>query len=326
MHLTTLRVLAFLSNGEEHSGEAMAEKLHMSRAAVWKHISELRQKGYAILSTAGKGYKLILPPDVPQQVEVHRYLEATLLGQEIIFLSECDSTNALLKSLAEEGAPEGIVLTANMQTAGRGRRGRTWLAEPGQALLFSVLLRPSLAPRELYGITLMAGVAVVEALAGLGYKATIKWPNDILLTNKKVCGILAEASGEIDHTSYVVLGIGINVASHPICEEYSCTSLQEQAPAPKRSRLLAQILNSLELNYKLYLNGHVQAIFDKWRTHSATLGQKVTAHTSQGDLTGVAKDINAEGSLIISLSSGKEVTVAAGDVSIRAAQGGSRVE
>ncbi|MDP3486376.1 MAG: biotin--[acetyl-CoA-carboxylase] ligase [Bacillota bacterium] len=317
MHSTTRQVLGALVDGAEHSGETIAVRLNISRAAIWKHISELRKLGYDIASAAGKGYILLHSPDTPYEAEVHRYLNPERLGTTIIYVEECDSTNALLKTKAEVNEAEGTVIVANAQSAGRGRRGRTWLAKPGQALLFSVLLRPPLPPRELFGLTLMAGVAAVEALLALGFEAKVKWPNDILLTGKKVCGILAEVNGEIDHTNYVVLGIGLNVTGHPHTQEYQCTDLSEHGSPPSRARLLAAFLQALEENYALFLRGELPFVFDKWRTYSDTLGRSVTAITPRGTHTGLAKDINSEGALVLELLSGEELIVAAGEVSVR---------
>ncbi|KAF0198065.1 MAG: BirA family transcriptional regulator biotin operon repressor / biotin-acetyl-CoA-carboxylase ligase [Bacillota bacterium] len=317
MHSTTRRVLCALSDGKEHSGEGIAVRLDISRVAVWKHISELRKLGYDIASAAGKGHKLLHSPNTPYEAEVHRYLTPERLGTTIIYVEECDSTNALLKHKAEMNEAEGTVIVANVQSAGRGRRGRTWLAQPGQALLFSVLLRPPLPPRELFGLTLMAGVAAVEALLALGFEAKVKWPNDILLTGKKVCGILAEVNGEIDHTNYVVLGIGLNVTGHPHTHEYQCTDLSEHSSPPTRAKLLAALLQALDENYSLFLQGELPFIFDKWRTYSDTLGRSVTAITPRGTHTGLAKDINSEGALVLELLSGEKLLVTAGEVSVR---------
>lgn len=317
MHSTTRHVLYALSDGKEHSGEAIAIHLDISRAAVWKHISELRKLGYDIASAAGKGYILLQSPETPYEAEVHRYLTPKRLGNKIIYVEECDSTNALLKSKAEMNGTEGTVIVTNVQNAGRGRRGRVWTAQPGQALLFSVLLRPPLPPRELFGLTLMAGVSAVETLLTLGFAAKVKWPNDILLAGKKVCGILAEVNGEIDHTNYVVLGIGLNVTGHPHTEEYQCTDLSEHSSPPSRAKLLATLLHALDENYELFLDGQLSIIFDKWRTYSDTLGRSVTAMTPQGTYTGLAKDINREGALVLELQTGEQLIVTAGEVSVR---------
>lgn len=322
MHQTTRSILSLLSRGTESSGEAIADLLGISRAAVWKHVSELRSLGYEVKSSPGKGYVLASTPDIPYEVEVHRHLAPQALGSSIIYITECESTNLLLKRRAGEGAREGTVIVTNSQTAGRGRRGRTWLAAPFESLLFSVLLRPPLPPRELFGLTLVAGVAVAQALHKMSYPAKLKWPNDILLGGHKVCGILAESSGELDHTEYVALGIGINVSGYPAGTEYRCTSLSEHGPTPKRAALLAALLTSLQEYYAKFLDGQLPEILNLWRDHSATLGCRVTAHTALGDIYGLAKDINPEGGLILELDDGTETIITAGEVSVRMHEGG----
>lgn len=317
MNQTTERVLAMLLSRGPLSGEAIASELNITRAAVWKHITELRTLGFGIESSTGKGYTLSHVPDSLEGPLVHRYMDAQLLGAEIIYHEQCGSTNTELKTLAESGAKEGLVVVANEQLAGRGRRGRTWLADKDEALLFSVLLRPPLPPAELAGLTLMAGVAVVEALITLGVSATLKWPNDVHISGKKACGILTEASGELDHTNYVILGVGLNVKGSPVSTDFPSTSLAAAGAVNPRAQVLAELLKHLEINYTMFLERRVTEILDKWRSYSHTLGRAVTAHTSQGSFSGIAKDITMQGALVITLDTGEERVVNAGDVSIR---------
>lgn len=317
MNQNTKRVLSMLLSGEPLSGETIALRLQITRAAVWKHITELRTLGFEIESSTGKGYTLAQAPDSLEAPLVHQYLPPQELGAEIIYREQCGSTNLELRALADTGAKEGLVMAADEQLAGRGRRGRAWLAKKGEALLFSVLLRPNLPPAQLSGLTLMAGVAVVEALGHLGVGATLKWPNDVLVEGKKICGILTEASGELDHTHYVILGIGLNVQGAPLSEEYQSTSLAAEGATLPRAQVLAEILKHIQLNYQLFLKQKVPEILDKWRKHTSTLGRAVTAHTGQGSFSGVAKDITPEGALIIALDNGQERLVNAGDVSLR---------
>jgi len=319
LHPTTVHILQLLLAEDCVSGEDLARELGLSRAAIWKHISELRSLGFTIAAQSGKGYVLQNCPDSLHQALVHAHFAPRTIGRQIIYLDECDSTNARLKHLAEEAAAPlaGLTLVTDRQSAGRGRRGRTWQAGPGEALLFSVLLYPPFPPSLLHGLTLMAGVAVVEALATLGVNTTLKWPNDVYLEGRKLCGILAETSAELDHTNYVVLGIGLNVSGHPPLLEQLPTDLYSAGIQPKRAEILAKILTSLEENYALFLDQRVDEIYDKWRLHSHTLGRRVTVHTLQGELSGVARDITSEGALLVTLDSGEEKIVTAGDVTVR---------
>ena len=311
------QVLSELLPGQTRSGQDIAKQLRVSRAAVWKHVNTLRTLGYEINSRTGGGYTLNSIPDHPHGVLVHQYFSPVTLGTTIIYLPECGSTNAELRLRAEAGAPAGLVITADEQYAGRGRRGRTWTAARGTALLFSVLLRPQMPPGELAGLTLVAGVAVAEALASLGVTATLKWPNDVHIEGKKVCGILAELSGEMDYTSYVILGVGLNVWDHPRSADYISTSLAAAGLRHSRARVLAAILASLEVNLDLFVFGHQAICLDKWRQMSSTLGRRVNVHTATETYTGVARDITPTGALIVDLDGGQEKIFTTGDVTIR---------
>ena len=311
------QVLSELLSGKARSGEDIARQLGISRAAVWKHVTTLRALGYGIDSRTGTGYTLTHIPDLPHAILVHQYYDPVELGKTIIYLPECGSTNAELRVRAEAGAPAGLVVTSDEQHAGRGRRGRTWTAARGTALLFSVLLRPEMPPGELTGLTLLAGVAVAEALRELGVIATLKWPNDVYIAGKKVCGILADLSGELDYTSYVILGIGVNVWDHPHGGEYSSTSLAAQGVGQNRAKVLAAILAALEVNIDLFRTGNQARCLEKWRQFSATLGKMVTVRGVSETYTGLARDINAEGALVVVLEDGQEKVLTAGDVTIR---------
>jgi len=314
---TTTRVLSELLSGQPRSGQAIAAALSISRAAVWKHINTLRALGYEISSRTRIGYTLTYIPDHPHGILVHQYYSPVSLGKSIIYLPECASTNSELRLRAEAGAPAGLVVAADEQHAGRGRRGRTWTAARGTALLFSVLLRPQMPPTELAGLTLVAGVAVVEALQHLGAIATLKWPNDVHIAGKKICGILTEQSGEIDATNYVILGIGVNVWAHPQGGDYVSTSLAAEGLRHSRASVLAAILAALEVNLDLFTQGQQALCLEKWRRFNTTLGRQVTVHGIGGTYAGLARDITPTGALVVTRDDGQERVVTAGDVSLR---------
>ena len=313
----TGKVLTLLHSHETISGEDLAATLGISRAAVWKHIGVLRGLGYDITSMAGVGYALRGGPDLPLKEEVHKYLTTEVLGRQLIYLDQCVSSNTELKALADAGAVEGTVIVIDYQSGGRGRRGRTWLAEPGSALLFSLLLRPPLPPRELFGLTLMAGMAIASVLRDLGLNCGLKWPNDILVDGRKICGILAEVSGEMDHTNHVILGAGLNLRGKPCLEGYQTASLDEYLRVPTRAEVLAQILIRMEVYYNRFCSGNLCAILSEWKSLSTTLGQKVVAHLPQSTIEGLAIDLSPSGGLIIQLESGERQEITFGEVSLR---------
>ncbi len=319
MHDMTTQVLSELLSGQTRSGQDIATRLGISRAAVWKHVTTLRTLGYEISSRTGAGYTLTLCPDHPHAVLVHQYYSPVTLGKTIIYLPECGSTNSELRLRAEAGAPAGLVIATDEQHEGRGRRGRTWTAARGTALLFSVLLRPQVPPGELAGLTLLAGVAVAEALKALGVSATLKWPNDVHIAGKKVCGILAELCGELDYTNYVILGIGVNVWDHPQGGDYISTSLAAEGLHMSRANVLAAILTSLEVNIGLFTAGQQVICLEKWRQLSTTLGRRVSVHTATATYTGLARDITPLGALVVALDDGLDKVFATGDVTLRGA-------
>ena len=188
------------ASGKEYvSGEAISKDLGITRAAVWKEIQALKNLGYGISALTHRGYRLLSVPDKLFADEIQYGLRTEKVGKRIFSYETLDSTNSVAARLGDEGLPEGVCVFAEYQKKGRGRLGRTWSSPKGQGILFSVLLRPELAPSEVSRLTLMAAVAVIRAIEGVtGLKPAVKWPNDVVHEGKKLCGILTEMSGEID--------------------------------------------------------------------------------------------------------------------------------
>ena len=213
----TLReaVLAALKDkkGEWVSGEALSGILKVSRTTVWKHVRTLQAEGYEVDSSSKKGYRLSAPPDLLSPDEVCPGLVTKVLGQEHYFYyQEIDSTNNQARALASKGYPEGTIVVAELQTDGRGRRGRSWYSPASQGIYISVILRPMLPLKEISRVSLITAVAVAETLEEeLNLPARIKWPNDILINNRKIAGILSEAVTDMDGIEYIVVGIGLNI-------------------------------------------------------------------------------------------------------------------
>src|SRR5512141_155286 len=206
-------VLSFLAeSGDEFvSGEAISDKLGLSRAAVWKYVNALRDQGYGIHAVPTRGYRLVEIPDRLGELELRPLLNTHDVGHALHWFEEVGSTNDVAKELADEGAAHGEVVVAESQTAGRGRRGRAWASPPGRNLYVSVVLRPELPPSRAAELTLLASVAVCQAVRQAGVTAGIKWPNDLVSRGRKLAGILTELAADPDRVQWVVLGIGINV-------------------------------------------------------------------------------------------------------------------
>jgi len=249
------------------SGEALKELFGVSRTTIWKYIKELREEGYDIGSSSKKGYMLLNVPDL-NAYEIADDLQTNILGREIIYLDNVDSTNNYAKKISSEGCLEGTVVVSEQQSSGRGRLGRDWHSERGKGIWMSVVLRPSIESERVQIITLAAAVAVVKAINYVtGIETGIKWPNDILLDGKKLCGILTEMSSEVERINYLILGIGINVSQS---KNDFPENLREQATSLKifsqslnnedfvvfnRSEIIKSVLFELEQMYNKINNG-----------------------------------------------------------------------
>lgn len=308
------------------SGEEIARQLGVTRSAVWKHITELREAGYNIISQPKSGYSLVETPDKLLAAEIARNLATKVIGNNIIALDEVDSTNNEAKRLAAKGAPEGTIVVAERQTGGKGRLERHFFSPAGKGIWFSVILRPKFLPQEAPKCTLMAAVAVAEAMAKFNLKPAIKWPNDLLYENKKLVGILTEMSAEMDGINYVVIGTGINVNINPddfpadIRETAASLSMMKGEKVP-RVEFFQKVLRAFDRNYQSIKEGDFSEVFKKWRQYSITLGQEVKVIGVRGENSGEvfygkAVDIDSDGALIVATATGQR-RVLAGDVSIR---------
>ena len=304
------------------SGEEIAEKLGVTRTAVWKHIKELRRAGYDIESQSRSGYALKGTPDVLTPEEIAPLLAGSLFGTNILYHEETRSTNEDAKAAANAGAPDGTLVVTEFQGTGHGRLSRGWFCPKGEGVLFSVVLRPTaFLPQEAPKCTLLAAVAVARAIRGLGIDVGIKWPNDILAGGKKLVGILTEMSAEMERIHYIVIGTGINVNIAPA--EFSpdikdmATSLSILAGhAVDRRQLLAAILCEMEALYAAAQEQGFAPIFDAWRELSVTLGKDVRVLGVGETFEGRAADIDETGALLVDTEHGRR-RVLAGDVSIR---------
>ena len=315
------------------SGEVFGRELGISRTAVWKHVQELRGDGYKIEACTRQGYRLVGKCDIINPNELRTNLNTSILGKNIQFMKETESTNDLAESLARGGGAEGTVIIADRQIAGRGRMGRIWISPPGKGIWMSLILRPSLAPAQAQLITLAASLAVSRALYKVAHVCPgIKWPNDVILDGKKVCGILTEMNTEINRINYIILGIGINFGQREsdfedeIREKAISLSMYLQRNSKHfenifRSDIIKAVIEELEELYTGLLDGDRASITEGWKKYSITLGRIISVVSGNIRYIGKAVDIAADGSLVIEREDGTTKTVASGEASIRGIMG-----
>jgi BirA family biotin operon repressor/biotin-[acetyl-CoA-carboxylase] ligase len=307
--------------GEYISGEELSKQLKVSRTSIWKHIGALRGEGYIIDSQPKQGYRFISAPDLLLPREIRGGLAARIFGrQKIIYSEKVDSTNDIAKALASKGATEGTIVLAEQQIKGRGRRGRWWDSPFGVGIYLSIILRPKVNPREAPKITVVFGVAAAFAIEKLtSLKPRIKWPNDLLISGKKVGGILTEMSAEMDGIDYVVVGLGLNVnnprSSFPKEIKGMASSLKEELGRPIcRVTLLQCLLGELEFCYQEFVDGNFSSILARWRELTDTLGRLLEVDTFGRRVAGEAIDIDENGALILKDKDGNIHRIIAGDI------------
>lgn len=303
------------------SGEEVSRALGVTRAAIWKGITALREEGWAIDSAPRQGYRLSGPPPMLSGAYISGKLPAgSLFAGRVETRRLVDSTNTQLKAMAAQGAPEGTVLLAEEQTGGRGTRGRSFLSPPG-GLYLSILLRPRVPLSELFTLTGWAAVAVRRGIeAACGAHTDIKWMNDLYLGGGKLVGILTELSllGESAEPDYVVVGVGINVAQ--TAEGFKAAGLDGIAASlamagyeAERNALTVSILNAFEALYRDFPRKKADYLAD-YRAHCMTLGRRVSFEESGATLTGIAEQVEDDFSLRIAGDDGRIYRVSSGTV------------
>ena len=312
------------AGGDFISGESIAGELGISRTAVWKHVQKLRENGYEILSRERRGYKLKDAPDLLLPSEIQIGLNTKIIGVNMDYQPSVDSTNRVAKALAYHDAVEGTIVVAEEQTGGKGRLERNFFSPRGKGIWFSVILRPKILPKDAPKCTLMAAVAVAEAMNRFNLKAEIKWPNDIMFDGRKLVGILTEITGEIGKIDYIVVGIGINVnikrdefpeELRPIAASLCEISGEEIS----RVKFFRALLEEFDKLYCKVSETGFDKIIERWKKYNITLGKNVrviSAGDSEDFFTGKAVDLNDDGALVVETEKGLR-TVYAGDVSIR---------
>ncbi len=316
------KILEELKKAESYiSGEELGEKLGVSRAAIWKGIQKLKEQGYEIEAVSNKGYHIIRNQDLYNGIEIKEVCNTTKIAKEVYFYEQTDSTNNCIRKLAKEGKKEGVVAVAEIQTAGKGRRGKGWQSPKGTGIWMSMLLTPNITPPEAPVLTLLAGLAVCRAVRQqTGLTAMIKWPNDILISNKKICGILTELYAEMDSVHFVITGIGINVNTEVFPEELqkTATSLKiEKGESISRKNMIKAVIEEFE---KIYLQYEKECSFlpfrEEYKKYCINIGKELQVLSKQPFIAkGI--DITEQGELLVQKQTGEKVVVFSGEVSIR---------
>ncbi|MCD6487049.1 MAG: biotin--[acetyl-CoA-carboxylase] ligase [Syntrophobacterales bacterium] len=305
------------------SGEFLGQKMDMTRSAIWKHIHKLKEDGYVIESSRRKGYSLRDVPEILLKNEIQEGLNTEIIGRKDIYHHRlADSTNVRAKYLADEGAAEGTVIIAEEQEQGRGRRGRSWFSPEGKGIYVSIILRPGLAPSESPKLTLMAAVAVAEALLSLtSLDVRIKWPNDIMIHGRKLAGILTEISTEMDAVEYVIIGLGLNV-NIPYdlfptdISDMATSIILETGRQFPRIRILKAYLEWLEKYYELFMKSGFGSVLKRWKELSDIIGRQVRIDLVNQSHTGEVLDVDENGVLVLKDLAGTLHRIFSGDVKL----------
>ena len=321
------KILSALRENDDYvSGQELCEKLQVSRTAVWKKIKQLQEEGYEIEAVSNRGYRIAFCPDIITAEEVESRLKTAWVGRPVKYCPEITSTNQYAKKIAEEGTPEGTLVVADEQTQGKGRSGRIWRTPPKTAIAMTLVLRPKLPPDKISMVTLVMGLAVARACRELYHlEAGIKWPNDVVINGKKLCGILTELSMELTAINYIVIGVGINVNIKEFPEEIGgiATSLAlELGHETNRAQLIAACMQYFEEYYEKFLeSGDLSLLMQQYNELLLNRDQKVRVLEPGGEYTGTALGIDRYGQLLVCREDGSETRICGGEVSVRGIYG-----
>ncbi|MGI6095107.1 MAG: biotin--[acetyl-CoA-carboxylase] ligase [Lachnospiraceae bacterium] len=320
------KILKILRETEGYvSGQDLCVQLGVSRTAVWKAIKQLKEQGYLIEAVQNKGYHMVESPDVLSTGEIESRLQTGWLGHPVRYTKEVDSTNNWAKKEAEAGSAQGLVTVTDRQTQGKGRRGRQWKTEEGSNIMMSLLLRPAFLPEKASMLTIVMGLSVAQAIREVTeLPVQIKWPNDVIVSGKKLCGILTEMSTQMTCIDYVVIGVGINVNQTEFPEELQdATSLVIESGHPfKRAPLIASVLACFEKNYEIFCKTEdLTGLLEEYNRLLINKDRTVRVLEPQNEYTAVSHGINAHGELLVEREDGRKEAIFAGEVSVRGVYG-----
>ena len=308
------------------SGQQLCERFHVSRTAVWKVIQQLKEEGYEVEAVKNRGYRIMTIPDVITAEEIRSRLHTNWMAENCIYLESVDSTNNYAKRIAEDGTPSGTLVVADEQTGGKGRRGRAWCTPKGSAIAMTIVLRPDIRPELASMVTLVMGLSVAKAIGSLyPVSVGIKWPNDVVVNGKKICGILTEMSAEMTGIHYLVIGTGINTNVEEFPEEIQsvATSLiKELGEKVNRAELIAACLKYFEEYYEKYIAaGNLAPLKEDYEALLLNRNNKVRVLEPNHEYTGLSLGINEDGELLVEKEDGTVTAVYAGEVSVRGVYG-----
>jgi len=301
----------------------ITRRLGLSKTILDGRVAELRKLGYDIEVTPHLGYRLVSAPDALHADDLlARLPRRRVIGRDIRVFQSTTSTNDVVEKLARDGVKEGVVVFAESQSRGRGRLGRKWLSPAKKGLWFSVLLRPPLKPSEATRITVAAATAVTRAVRShVGVVPGIKWPNDLLVSGRKVAGILTEMSAELDRVKYIIVGMGVDVnqtASDftPEVRKIATSLKLEAGRLIHRAELAAAILQELDKDYARICSGEFSALADEWESSCTTIGQPVSVLVGERRIQGRAESMDDSGALLVRTDHGHIERIIGGDVTV----------
>ena len=332
------------------SGQSLCEALGVSRTAVWKYVNQLKEEGYEFDAVSNKGYRIVKYPDIITREEIESMLPEGLAVTNVVYYHETDSTNTRAKQAAEEGEKSGTLFITECQTGGRGRRGRSWESPAGSGIWMSLLLRPEIKPFDASMLTIVAAMGMKDAIEEIigdgvtagagdgnvagdgagdgagkgGIHCKIKWPNDIVLGDRKICGMLTEMSAETDWINYVVIGIGVNVNTTEFDDSIKDTAssiLLQTGSSVKRSDIVVAFARHFSKYYEEFLKKcNLSGLADNYNKALINVGRDVKIVERDGSFVAKAVGIDETGSLIVE-KDGDTIRIVAGEVSVRGLYG-----
>lgn len=308
------------------SGQELCNRFGVSRTAVWKAINQLKEAGYEIEAQQNKGYRLMAAPDLMTEAEIKSLMHTEWVAKEVLYFDTIDSTNTKAQELAEKGYPSGTLVVADKQESGKGRRGRSWVSPSGTGIFMTLMIKPDINPNNASMLTLVAALAVAKAITSVtGEEALIKWPNDIVVNGKKVCGILTEMNAQFDYINHIVVGIGINVHNESFPEEISqmASSLMIEAGGKRfhRAQIIAETMSYFEQYYDTFLKTQdLSALVKEYDELLVNRNKSVRVLDPKEPFDGKAMGITPKGELIVDTWESRKL-VSSGEVSVRGIYG-----